>query len=356
MAKRKGEVGYGIIGCGNIGPKHAAAIGLIKGARLIAVSDVDVSKALAVAATFNYEVPAYADFHQLLEHPGVDAVCLCVPSGMRREIGLACIKAGKHVMCEKPIEVTVERADSLIRAADKAGVLLGCIFQSRFGRGLQLTKKAITQGRFGKLLSCSIHVPWWRLPSYYKKVPWRGTRKLDGGGALMNQAIHQVDLAQWLLGRIVRVFGQTRRMLHKRIEMEDLAVAVLEFRNGALGTLTTTTAAWPGSAVRFEIWGTKGHVVLEDGNITTWEFAERQRGDRRIAAGTADKSATGSAGRDPIALLGSKGHFLQLMDFVRAIKEKRRPSIDGREARKAVAIARAIYKSAERNRPVAVSY
>ncbi|MFA6254674.1 MAG: Gfo/Idh/MocA family oxidoreductase [Patescibacteria group bacterium] len=355
MASKKDKVGYGIIGCGNIAPKHADAIASIPGAHLVAVSDVVYAAASRLG--LKYGVDRYVDFREMLERPEIDAVCLCVPSGMRLEIGLDCIQAGKHIMCEKPIEVNIARADDLIAAAEQADVLLGCIFQSRFLRGPQLTKQAIDQGRFGQFVSCLVHIPWWREPDYYTSVSWRGTLKFDGGGALINQGIHQLDLAQWFLGPISRVFGQTRKRFHQGIEMEDLAGALLEFENGALGTVMSTTATWPGGAVRFGIYGTKGTVVLEDGKIILWEFAdyaEHKDADDRVKAEIGGESGTGSAAKDPIAALKGEGHLLQLRDFTEAIQSGRQPVVDGKEARKAVALAQAIYVSAESGQPVGV--
>jgi len=356
MAKRTKEVGYGIIGCGTIAPKHAEAIAGIPKARFVAVADVIEANAQRFAQ--KYDVNAYADFHEMLKKEDIQAVCLCVPSGMRLPIGLDCIRAGKHVMCEKPIEVNMKRADKLIAAAKKNGVLLSCIFQNRFLPGPSLTKQAINQGRFGQFVSCSAHIPWMRPPTYYTSASWRGTLELDGGGALMNQGIHQVDLVQWFMGPISRVFGQTRKRFHQEIEMEDLAGVLLEFENGALGTIMTTTATYPGSAVRFEIYGTKGTVVLEDGKIKLWEFVDypkHKKIDDAIKSEIKEGEGglgTGSAANDPIVALKGEGHRLQLLDFTEAIQSGRQPIVDGKEARKAVAIAQAIYVSAKLGEPV----
>ena len=247
------KVGFGIIGCGNIGPIHADAIAQVKGARLAAVSDVVEKSAQALAGKYGAE--AYTDYRKLLDRKDVDAVCLCVPSGMRVEIGSQCAAAGKHILAEKPIEITTQRIDKLIAAADKAKVKLGCVFQMRFAEGSGLIRRAIEEGRFGRLVLGDAYVKWYRSQEYYDKGAWRGTRKFDGGGAMINQAIHQIDLLVWFMGNPRTVKAETRLMAHERIEVEDLAVAMIEFESGALGVIEGSTAIWPGHPARVEVHG-----------------------------------------------------------------------------------------------------
>ena len=196
------KVGYGIIGCGNIGPVHAAAIAAVPSAKLVAVSDVVERTAKTLAD--QYGAAMYTDYRQLLERKDIQAVCLCVPSGMRMEIAVDCAAAGKNVLSEKPLDVSTKRIDRIIAATDKAGVRLGCIFQSRFADGSALIKQALDQGRFGTLVLGDAYIKWYRSPEYYASGAWRGTKKWDGGGALMNQGIHQIDLLQWFMGPVKR--------------------------------------------------------------------------------------------------------------------------------------------------------
>ena len=197
----------------------------------------DVVERTAKALSDKYGAAMYTDYRQLLERKDIQAVCLCVPSGMRMEIAVACAEAGKNVLSEKPLDVSTKRIDSIIAATDKAGVRLGCIFQSRFADGSALIKQALDQGRFGTLVLGDAYIKWYRSPEYYASGAWRGTKKLDGGGALMNQGIHQIDLLQWFMGPVKTVKAQVTRRLHHGLEVEDTATAMLEFENGAFGVI-----------------------------------------------------------------------------------------------------------------------
>lgn len=345
-------VGFGIIGCGNIAPYHAEALKNTRGAKLVAVSDVVEKNVTALAERFN--AVAYTDFRKLLERKDIDAVSLCVPSGMRLEIGAACAASGKHILSEKPLEVTTKRIDKLIAAVDKAGVMLGCVFQSRFADGPQLVRKAIDQGRFGRLVLGDAYIKWYRSPAYYASGAWRGTRKLDGGGALMNQGIHQIDLLLWFFGKVKKVQARTALVGHECLEVEDLACAQLEFESGAFGVIEGSTACWPGHSARIEVHGTEGGVVLEDGEVRFWQFQKALAMDKKIVAALGKNAALGSGASDPTSKLTSEGHRRQIQDFVRAISEKRPPFVDGREGRRAVELIEAIYTSA-RNGGKAVS-
>jgi predicted dehydrogenase len=227
-------------------------------------------------------------------------------------------------------------------AAKKAGRILAGVFQSRLGAGAQHLKGALREGRFGRLSLCSAYVKWWRKPEYYSGSSWKGTRGLDGGGALMNQAIHAVDLLQWLVGMPTKVGAQVRTLVHK-IEMEDTAVAWLEFPTGALGVIEAATSSYPGLRLRIEISGERGTAILEDDRILKWEFAEPKPGDEMIGIG--GTSAIGGGASDPKAI-GIEGHRLLVADLADAIRTGRPPLIDSREARNAVAIIEAIYLSA----------
>jgi len=347
-----GKIGFGIIGCGNIGPIHADAISQVRPARLVAVSDVVEKSAKALAD--RYSVQAYTDYRALLDRKDVHAVTLCVPSGIRAEIGEACAAAGKHILAEKPLEITTERIDRLIAAAEKAGVKLGCVFQSRFADGSRHLRTAIDQGRFGRLVLGDAYIKWFRSQEYYSGSAWRGTQRFDGGGVLMNQGIHQIDLLLWFMGRVVRVNAQAAQCGHEALEVEDLACALLEFENGAMGVIEGSTAIWPGHPGRVEIHGTDGSAVLEDSELRFWRFKKKSKIDDRIRATLGKTADLGSGASDPLSDLKSEGHRRQILDFVKAIQEDRPPMVDGREGRRAVEVIEAIYTSASTGRPVSM--
>jgi predicted dehydrogenase len=344
------RVGFGIIGCGNIGPIHAEAISQVRNARLVAVSDVVERNAQALAN--RYGADAYTDYRKLLERSDIQAVTLCVPSGMRADIGSVCAAAGKHILSEKPLEINTKRIDRLIAAADKAGVKLGCVFQSRFAEGSALIRKALDRGRFGRLVLGDAYIKWYRSQEYYDSGVWRGTRKFDGGGALINQGIHQIDLLLWFMGPVKWVRAETRLMAHERLEVEDLACAMMEFESGAMGVLEGSTAIWPGHPARVEVCGSEGSAVLEDGELRFWQFRKETKADARVRASFRTESALGSGAGDPLSNLKSEGHRRQIQDFVNAIQEDRAPFIDGHEGRRAVALIEAIYKSAATGKAV----
>ncbi|MFA6410146.1 MAG: Gfo/Idh/MocA family oxidoreductase [Candidatus Buchananbacteria bacterium] len=346
---KKKRVGFGIIGAGNIGPTHAAAINALGNAELAAVADTDHKRATTLAD--QYGATAYGDYREMLENPRVQAVCLCVPSGLRLPIGKVCAKAGKHLLCEKPLEVSGRRIDELIAAAEAAGIKLGCIFQSRMAQGPQWLRQAVVQNRFGKLFLANAYIKWFRSQDYYTGTPWRATWRLDGGGALMNQGIHTIDLLQWLMGPVKTVFGQTQLAAHPGIEAEDLAIANLSFQNGAFGTIEASTAILANQPTRLEIHGTTGSAVLADNQITTWKFQDEQEIDRAILESIGQEPELGSGSADPKAIK-AEGHRRQIEDFAAAILNDRQPLIGGLEARKAVEIIEAVYRSARLRRVV----
>jgi len=290
----------------------------------------------------------------MLRHPGLQAVSLCVPSGLRAELAETVARAGKHIMSEKPLEVTTARVDRILKACDTAGVLLGCIFQYRFAEAAQHVRKALDQGRFGKLVLGDAYIKWYRSQAYYDSGAWRGTWKLDGGGALMNQGIHQIDLLQWFMGPVKSVHARMATVAHERIEVEDLATVLLEFENGAHGVIEGSTAIWPGHAARVEVHGTQGSAVIEDGKLVFWDFVKKHKADEKILAAMKGESELGTGASDPLKGLKIEGHRRQIEDFARAVRTKRQPAIGGREGRKAIALLEAIYKSAKSGKTVKV--
>jgi len=346
------KVGLGIIGCGVIAPIHAEAISGIAGAKLVAVSDVIEKNARSLADKYGADV--YTDYHEMLKRDDIHAVSLCVPSGMRLEIAEACAAAGKHILAEKPLEVNADRIGKLIAAVDKAGVRLGCIFQYRFAEGPLHIRKALDEGRFGRPVLGDAYIKWYRSQEYYDSGKWRGTRKLDGGGCLMNQGIHQVDLLLWYFGPVKSVIAQTALVGHTGIEVEDLACAMIQFESGAMGVIEGSTAIWPGHAARVEVHGTEGSAVLEDGELVFWKFKDERPEDAGIRAGIEKGATLGSGASDPIKGLKSEGHRRQITDFIESISEGRPPKIDGREGRRSVELIEAIYRSAETGKSVAL--
>ncbi|MEE3369262.1 MAG: Gfo/Idh/MocA family oxidoreductase [Planctomycetota bacterium] len=342
-------IGVGIVGCGMISNFHARAFEEIRGARVVACFDMVAPAADAFAERIG--CTAYHKLNDLLANPTVDVVTICTPSGAHAEPAVAAAKAGKHVIVEKPLEVTLKRCDRIIRACEDAGVTLSTIFPSRFHESSQLIKKAIDKGRFGRLTMGDAYVKWFRTQEYYDSGAWRGTWKLDGGGALMNQAIHSVDLLTWLMGPVQQVSAYAATLTHQRIEVEDVATATLRFANGALGVIEATTAAYPGALKKIEIHGSEGSAALEEEDIKTWDFARATRGDQALRKRMTGQTASGGGATDPAAI-GHHGHTKQFKDVLRAIKKGNTPLIDGYEGRRSVEIILAIYASAQRGRPV----
>lgn len=342
-------VGFGIIGCGMIAGFHHKAIEDIRGARVVACYDTFASSAERFAAATH--CTAYPTLPDMLADPAVDVVTICTPSGAHLEPALAAANAGKHVIVEKPLEITLKRCDRIIEACRSNKVTLATIFPSRFHDSSQLLKKAIDADRFGRLSMGDAYVKWFRDQQYYDSGAWRGTWKLDGGGALMNQAIHSVDLLTWLMGPVVEISAQIDMLAHKRIEVEDVAVATLRFANGALGVIEATTAAYPGALKRIEIHGTSGSAVIEEEDIKTWDFARAARGDKQLLERMSGRTQTGGGAADPSAI-GHHGHTLMFRDVLKAIRNGTPPSIDGHEGRRSVEIILGIYKSAETGRVI----
>jgi predicted dehydrogenase len=345
------QVGYAIIGCGAIAPLHAQSIQELPAAKLVAVSDVVERNAKLFCERFPCE-HVYTDYEEMLKRDDVHAVSLCVPSGLRAEIAEKCAAAGKHVLSEKPLEVTTERIDRIITATDEAGVKLGCIFQTRFGEGPQQVRKAIDEGRFGRFVLGDAYIKWYRSQEYYDSGAWRGTRNLDGGGCLMNQGIHQIDLLLWFMGRVKTVQARTSLVGHSGLEVEDLACALLAFENGAFGVIECSTAIWPGHDARVEVHGTEGSAAIVSGALRGWQFREDRPEDEAIRAQLTAESSIGSGAGDPMAGLKHEGHRRQIADFTQAILENRQPALEGREARMAVELIEAIYRSAETGAPI----
>lgn len=338
------SIGFGIIGVGMIANFHARAIQDAQGAHLVGCSSRRAEPAQEFAS--KHDCRAFDSLEAMLADPEIGAVTICSPSGAHLDPALAAAAAGKHIVVEKPLEVTTERCDHIIDACECAGVRLGAVFQSRFHESSRLMKRAVESGRFGKITLGDAYVKWYRSQEYYDSGAWRGTWNLDGGGALMNQAIHSVDLLLWLMGPVVEVSALTDTLTHERIEVEDVAVANLRFASGALGVIEATTTAYPGSLKRIEISGSNGTAILEEEDIKAWQFADETPEDEQVRSSMAGRTETGGGAADPAAI-GHHGHTALIEEFVNAINENRPTELDGREGRRSVELIRAIYESAK---------
>ncbi|MDR2344934.1 MAG: Gfo/Idh/MocA family oxidoreductase [Planctomycetaceae bacterium] len=335
---------FGIIGCGMIAGFHAKAINAA-GGKLVACFDTFPQSAQRLAGE-NSGCKPYSDLKEFLADKSIDIVTIGTPSGAHLDPAIAASEAGKHVIVEKPLEITLERCDKIISACDKNKVKLATVFHSRFHGASQKIKSAIENGRFGRLTLCDAIVKWYRTQKYYDSGKWRGTWELDGGGALMNQAIHTIDLLSWLAGKVVEVSAHTALLGHENIEVEDTATATIKFENGAIGTIVGTTAAFPGYLKRIEISGIKGTAILEEEDIVKWDFDESKPEDEKIKEEMLNRKSSGGGASDPSAIDFS-GHAKLFENMIKAIETDSTPLVDGHEGRKSVEIILAIYKAAK---------
>ncbi len=332
--------GFGVVGCGVISDTHLDAIEALPNGEVIAVCDK--IEAAAKAKAEQYDCDYYTDLAAMLEDDDIDVCNIVVPSGLHAELGIQCAEAGKHVICTKPIDVTLEKIDSLIDACDKNGVRLGATHQFRGYTVYKRIKQAAASGRLGKLLYGNAIVPWYRTDEYYSDS-WHGTRLLDGGGALMNQSIHYVDLLLWIMGDVARLGAFADALAHDTIEVEDCATATLKFTSGAQGIIQGTTCTYQGHSAVLEIHGTEGNVIVVGEDLKLWEVA----GDETEY--NSEAGAVGGAADPKMGMLGEavQAHTEQIADVLAAVEESREPVLSGREARRAVELILRIYESAE---------
>jgi UDP-N-acetyl-2-amino-2-deoxyglucuronate dehydrogenase len=327
----------GLIGGGNISETHARAALAIPDEAISAICGTNMQNVERL--TREYGGKAFTDYNAFLAHKPMDLVMIGSPSGLHAQQGIDAAHHGLHVLTEKPIDITAARADELIAATRAANVKLGVMFQDRVKPDIQRLKRLIDSGALGKILFVDARVKWYRPPDYYGKSKWRGTMKLDGGGALMNQGVHTVDLILWVVGDVTRVQSRLATSLHK-IESEDTAVAILEFANGALGTIQATTAAYPGYQRRVEITGTEGTVILEHDRIIAMDLKNPAAAEQAPEAPKDTNPSASSA-----AVTDIRGHQKILEDFLHAIRTNGKPLCDGSEGRKSVALIEAIYRA-----------
>lgn len=326
---------FAIIGTGSIVPTHAQAISSIPAASLVVICGKNAAKAQELATQFHCD--GYSDYQELLKRTDIDAVSICVPSGLHTELGIEAALAGKHVIVEKPIDVSLEKADALINTCRQQGVKLGVIFQRRYSDGVIALKKLLDQGKLGKLLFGGCYIKLYRSQEYYDSGAWRGTWDIDGGGVLMNQGIHYIDMLQFLAGPVAEVTGHCATLGHTGIAVEDTASAAVTFQSGALGVIEGTTCAYPGLVSRIDIYGTEGSAVIENEVLT---FVQTKSGyEYRVASSTEN---AGVSSPD----ISFECHQRQFEEIITAINNGREPSVNGVEGRKALEVILAIYKAA----------
>lgn len=335
----------GILGGGNISETHARAVQQTEGAEITAVYGQNHEKAARLSKLYGGKV--HNSLQSFLEHKPMDMVVIGSPSGLHAEQGVAAARHGLHVLVEKPLDVNLDRADALIRECEQAGVKLGVFFQDRVAPGVCKLKELIDAGHLGKLILISARVKWYRPPEYYGGSRWRGTWALDGGGALINQGVHTLDLLLWSLGDVERVYAKAITPLHQ-IETEDTVVATLEFASGVIGTLEAGTSIYPGYARRLELTGSEGTVVLEHDRIIAADL--RQPLEEEVGA----KEDTNPSATSPL-VTDVRGHRRILEDFLLAIEKDHRPLCDGHEGRRSLELVQAIYQSSRTGLPVTLA-
>lgn len=340
---KKNDLGFGIIGCGMISNWHAGAIAQIEGAVLKGVTDINENSRKAFAEKFSTK--PFESVEKLLQCDEIDVIAVCTPSGLHAPLAIQCANAGKHIIIEKPMALNLEEADKMIEACERNNVKMAVISQLRFSKAVRQLKSAVKEGLLGRVVMGDVYMKYHRSQEYYDKGGWRGTWKMDGGGALMNQGIHGIDLLQYIMGPVKSVFAHAKT-LSRNIEVEDTAAAVLEFENGAIGVIQGTTSIYPGSPRRIEINGDKGTIVLEEDSISLWAI-EGLEIPSDISVG---KTVAGSSNNPEAFSL--EGHINQLTDMIDAINNSRKPLVDQYEGRKAIEIITAVYESSKTGRKI----
>lgn len=334
---------FGLIGCGAIARFHAEAIGMTEGAVLAGVADARPEAAKSFAA--DYQIHAYQSVEELLSSPAIDAVCICTPSGLHAPLAIQAAEHGKHMVIEKPVALTVDSANEIIAACEKNHVTVAVVSQLRFSPDVQCVKQLVESGEMGQIISAGLEMKYFRSDEYYAASNWRGTWKMDGGGALMNQGIHGVDIMSFVMGGVKSVSGQIKT-LAKKIEVEDTAVAALEFVNGALGTITASVATNPGYPRTLTISSTKGTLVLEEQHIKSCDIEGIS-----LPQQSAEIHNYGTSNPTDIPV---EGHVRQIKDFIEAVQQNRQPFVNLAEGKKAIEIIEGIYTSSRTGKRVII--
>lgn len=337
---------FAIIGCGSIANVHADAINEIENAKLVAVYGRDITKANSFAE--KYAIDAHDDLTELLQRDDIDAVTITTPSGYHLEPTSEAAHHGKHIIVEKPLEINATRIADMIAVCERNKVTLSGIYNRRYNPAVRKLKAAIDQGRFGTLSMCDAQIKWYRTQAYYDSGAWRGTKSLDGGGALMNQGIHTVDLLLYFMGDVKRLSASTACLTHTGIEVEDSAVVILEFANGARGVIQASTSCWSsdGHPAEIHICGDRGSVFLSDESFRVWDFMDSDPIDDDIRSLMATSDQKGLGANDPKAI-NHIGHIKNFENFIGALEGTSELEITGTESLKAVRLLDAIYESAD---------
>ena len=334
-------VGFAVIGAGMVGPTHAAAAAAAPGGRLVAVCDRIAERAQSLAQ--RYGADWTTDLDAILDRSDVHVVCVCLPTRLHLEVAEQAAAAGKHLVVEKPLELSLERADLLLDSARRHAVAVATIFNRRFAPALEAARRAVQEGRLGRLLVADMYYKSYRSQAYYDDSGWRGTWQHEGGAALINQGIHGVDLLRWLAGPIAQVFGYAEH-LRRDIEADDTTLAVARYANGALGVIQAMTSIHPRLPDRIELHGIEGSILLSDYRIARWEVPGAEDWPAQVAA------LEHAAGREPTQV----GHYAQVADMVGVVRDGRAPLIDGEEGRRSLEVVLAIYASARQGREIAL--
>ncbi|OGS22248.1 MAG: hypothetical protein A2252_06720 [Elusimicrobia bacterium RIFOXYA2_FULL_39_19] len=341
------EIGFGIIGCGTIASWHINGIENTKGAKLVAVCDRSEDKAKKTASEKN--VDYYTGLGEMLKRKDLDVVCICTPSSLHTEQAIAAAQAGKHVITEKPMAITLEKANRMIDVCKKNKVKLSCVFQLRFTEPYAKIKKVIDSGELGKLTLGDCYLKYYRSQAYYDSAGWRGTWEFDGGGALMNQGIHMIDLLQWYMGPVESVFGHCKTLARK-IEVEDTAAAVIKFKNGAIGVIEGTTSVFPSNIPhRLELHGDRGSIMFSGSGLARWEV---EGPDGKVIDKLQDTAKETQKAITKPTDISWEGHQQVIGDMVSAIKENREPVVTGEDGKKALEIILAIYESSKTGKEI----
>lgn len=329
------EIKFAIIGAGVIAPFHAKSIVKNENAELVAICDIEIEKAIKLGEEYGVN-KTYKDYNDMFKEEEIDVVSICVPSGIHAEVAIAAAQAGIHVLCEKPLDIKAEKMTDMIDICKGNNVKLGVVFQRRILDAAEITRKAIHEGKLGKIVLGDAYLKYYRSPEYYESAGWRGTWEMDGGGALMNQGVHGIDLIQWMVGDVESVFAYTAPLV-RDIKVEDTAVVAMRYKNGAFGVIQSTTSVYPGQETRFEIHGENGSIIFDDNGFIEWKFLDSDE--------EAPPIGNKEGGSDDPKSISEDGHSIYVDDMIKAIKEDREPLVTGEEARKSVDLILAIYKS-----------
>ncbi|MCI0514669.1 Gfo/Idh/MocA family oxidoreductase [candidate division KSB1 bacterium] len=346
---KDGKFGFGVIGCGVIGPWHAQAIAAHPRAKVVAACDIIPERVQQFCEQYGEKATPYLHYTELVRDPQVDMVCICTPSGLHGEMAIAAARAGKHILCEKPMEIKLDRIDQMQETAIKNNVVLAGIFQRRTYATSRKVKTALDNHVLGKMVLGDAYLKYYRSQAYYNSAGWRGTWELDGGGALMNQGIHGLDLLLWLMGDVASVYAHCGTFV-RNIAVEDTAIALLEYKNGALGVIQGTTSVNPGDATRVELNGKLGTIVLQESEILRWS-ATTGEDDHAQEQPIEPAEIQPEATADP-RNIGILGHIRLVADLIDAVEHKHPPLISAASARKSVELILAIYESARLKKAV----